>query len=65
MNIESKISDICVDKKTAVLSEQKLYSKTGLDKHMQKGDFDDEGNIIFFHPYCRVRFLHMELNHAI
>lgn len=31
-----------------------MYTQQGLEKHMQKGDFDDEGNIYFFHPYCNV-----------
>lgn len=52
-----KISDICLDHKTCVLSEQKLYTQPGLEKHTKKGDFDEDGNVYFFHPYCNVIFL--------
>ncbi|EGR30194.1 zinc finger protein, putative [Ichthyophthirius multifiliis] len=46
------LCDICVEFKTCVLQEQKLYNSTALEKHTRKGDFDEEGNVYFFHPYC-------------
>ena len=50
----SKISDICLEHKTALLKEQILYTKGELERHKKKGDYDDDGNIVFFHPFCEV-----------
>lgn len=41
-----------MENSTCILSEQRLYTQTGLEKHMKKGDVDEEGNVYFFHPYC-------------
>jgi hypothetical protein len=35
-----------------VLVEQKLYTVSQLAKHMERGDIDDSGNVIFMHPFC-------------
>lgn len=29
-----------------------MYTQPGLEKHTKKGDFDEDGNVYFFHPYC-------------
>ncbi|EAR97810.3 zinc finger, C3HC4 type (RING finger) protein (macronuclear) [Tetrahymena thermophila SB210] len=47
------LCDICLEYKTCVLSEQKLYTQPGLEKHTKKGDFDEDGNVYFFHPECK------------
>lgn len=46
------LCDICFQKKTCVLEEQKLYTQAQLNKHLERGDIDEFGNIIFLHPYC-------------
>ena len=47
-------SDICLEHKTALLKEQILYTRGELERHKKKGDYDDDGNIVFFHPFCEV-----------
>lgn len=47
------ICEVCYDKKTCVLEEQKLYTFRQLDKHLSRGDMDEMGNIAFMHPYCK------------
>lgn len=44
--------EICLDKQALLLSEQKIYRLGEYDEHLEKGDFDDENNIIMFHPWC-------------
>lgn len=34
------ICEICVEKKTCVLEEQKLYTYKALNKHVERGDID-------------------------
>jgi hypothetical protein len=47
-----KISDLCVENKMCVLSEHKLYNQVELRKHLKEGDFDEMGNLYFYHPFC-------------
>ena len=35
-----------------MINEQKLYRPDELKKHIWNGDYDEEGNITFMHPYC-------------
>ena len=35
-----------------VLSEHLLYTQTLLHKHLKEGDFDEMGNLYFYHPFC-------------
>lgn len=44
--------DVCLDKKTCVLEEQTLYTQAQLTRHLERGDLDECGNIVFMHPYC-------------
>ena len=46
------LCDICVDNRALMLNEQKLYRPDELKKHIWQGDFDEDGNMIFMHPYC-------------
>lgn len=47
------LCEVCVENKTALLTEQKLYSQHGLDRHLKHGDHDEDNNLIFFHPHCQ------------
>jgi hypothetical protein len=45
--------DLCLTHRTLVFKEQKLYTAAQLERHLKKGDIDEEGNITFFHPFCK------------
>lgn len=47
------VCDICFEKKTCVIEEQKLYSFQALNKHLERGDVDESGNVTFLHPFCK------------
>lgn len=44
--------EICLNNQALLLSEQKVYRFLDFEQHMQKGDFDEDNNIILFHPFC-------------
>lgn len=44
--------DLCVDNKMCVLSQHKLYTQYELQQHLKEGDYDEMGNIYFYHPTC-------------
>ena len=46
------LCDVCLEKKTCVLEEQKLYTQGQLNRHLERGDIDEYGNVTFIHPYC-------------
>mmetsp|Transcript_11383 Transcript_11383/g.9791 ORF Transcript_11383/g.9791 Transcript_11383/m.9791 type:complete len:260 (+) Transcript_11383:388-1167(+) len=45
--------EICLEHRTLVFKEQKLFTSAQLERHLKKGDLDEEGNVVFFHPYCK------------
>lgn len=47
--------DVCLEKKTCVLEEQKLYTQGQLNRHLERGDIDEYGNVTFLHPHCAFR----------
>lgn len=49
------VCQICIKHRALVLSEQKLYTKANLGKHLKDGDFDEEGTLVFLHPFCDVK----------
>ena len=44
--------EICLERQALLLSEQKVYRVGEYNEHLDKGDFDEENNIIVFHPWC-------------
>ena len=46
------LCEICVDNRALILSEQKLFRPDEQKSHIWNGDFDEENNLIFLHPYC-------------
>ena len=51
--------DLCLDNRKLLLSEQKIYRKQELDRHLQEGDLDNEGNCISLHPFCSFCNFHL------
>ena len=47
-------SEICVDHRPILLSEQILYDFEQLKQHMEDGDRDENENLLIYHPYCEV-----------
>lgn len=45
----------------SILSEQKLFKPSELREHLREGDYDNEGNLYFLHPFCRVKFFFLEI----
>ena len=43
---------LCVENRALLIKEQKVYRREEYDRHMCFGDYDDENNLIFLHPYC-------------
>lgn len=41
-----------MESKLCIITEHVLYTKEELQKHLKAGDFDQMGNIQFFHPKC-------------
>lgn len=46
------LCDLCVQNRTLMAEEHKIYRKEELDSHYYQGDYDEEDNLIFMHPYC-------------
>merc|ERR1719264_23568 len=46
------LCEICVDNRALMINEQKLFRPDELKRHIWHGDFDDDGNVVFLHPYC-------------
>ena len=44
--------DLCLKFKKQLLSEQRIYRKEELRRHMEQGDLDSEGTVISVHPFC-------------
>ena len=44
--------DVCSENKAEMFQETKLYSLAGFNRHMRHGDYDDDDNLLVFHPYC-------------
>ncbi|CAD8095675.1 unnamed protein product [Paramecium sonneborni] len=45
--------DVCIEQKTCFLVEQQVYTEYQYRHHLQHGDYDEDGNLIFKHPYCK------------
>lgn len=45
-------SEICVENRPILLSEQILYDFDQLKQHMDDGDRDENENLLIYHPYC-------------
>ncbi|CAD8180779.1 unnamed protein product [Paramecium pentaurelia] len=45
--------DVCIEQKTCFLVEQQVYTEYQHRHHLQHGDYDEDGNLIFKHPYCK------------
>lgn len=43
---------LCLKHRKLVLKEQKIYRKGELDLHLRSGDFDEDENRVFRHPFC-------------
>lgn len=46
------LCDLCVEHRTLMAEEHKIYRKEELDIHFNQGDYDEEDNLISMHPYC-------------
>lgn len=46
------LCSLCSEHRLLLLSEQATFTRERLDAHFQTGDFDDEENLIFMHPFC-------------
>lgn len=46
------LCDLCVEHRTLMIDEHKVYRKEDLDNHYNQGDYDEDDNLIFMHPYC-------------
>ena len=46
------LCDLCVKNRTLMVEEHKIYRKEELDMHYNHGDYDEDDNLIFMHPYC-------------
>jgi hypothetical protein len=67
------LCDLCVENSVLLLDEQKIYRKHEIRAHLEKGEFDKEGNLLSLHPkclYCEKHFfnddallLHMKKQH--
>lgn len=44
--------NLCVENRALLLREQKVYREEEYSKHMYSGDYDEENNLMFVHPYC-------------
>lgn len=44
--------NLCVENRALLIREQKAYRKEEYDRHLNSGDYDEENNLIFLHPYC-------------
>lgn len=44
--------DLCLKHRKLLVSQQKIYRKEELKKHLEQGDFDSEGALTFMHPHC-------------
>ncbi|CAK59149.1 unnamed protein product (macronuclear) [Paramecium tetraurelia] len=50
---QRQFCDVCIEQKTCFLVEQQVYTDYEHRKHLQHGDYDEDGNLIFKHPYCK------------
>jgi hypothetical protein len=44
--------DLCLENRALLVNEQTIYRLEELNTHMDKGDFDEEDNLVSLHPYC-------------
>ena len=51
------LCEVCLVYRPTLLSEQAVFDRIGLDKHMTQGEFDENENLLVFHPHCEVRIL--------
>jgi hypothetical protein len=59
-----KFCEICLTGQALLLSEHKVFRLVDLDDHLEKGDQDEDNNIIIYHPrcpFCDKRFFNEEL----
>lgn len=45
--------DTCLEHRTLLFKEQRLFTAPQLERHLYNGDIDDEKNVVFFHPFCK------------
>ncbi len=45
--------EICSEHKAELFQETKLYSQSQFDRHLLRGDLDEDGNLIMYHPHCK------------
>ena len=51
--------DLCLENQSLLISEQKLYNQIDLKNHLERGEFDEDGNLTNMHPnchFCDIRF---------
>lgn len=48
-----KFCEICLGGQALLLSEQRIFRFGDLEDHMQKGDIDEDNNVVMFHPFCK------------
>ncbi|KRX00136.1 hypothetical protein PPERSA_10635 [Pseudocohnilembus persalinus] len=46
------ICDICLQNKKCLLQEHILYTRNQYHRHLNQGDYDEDGVLYAFHPYC-------------
>lgn len=44
--------ELCLDNRTLLVSQQRIFRSEELQRHLEHGDFDEEHNLIFRHPLC-------------
>lgn len=49
------ICEVCLKHSAATIDEQKLFTPNALKTHLHHGEFDDNGNLVMYHPYCNVK----------
>ena len=47
--------EVCLKHSAANRDEQKLFTPGALANHLNHGEFDENGNLVSYHPYCQVR----------
>ena len=48
------LSDICLDNRALVLQEQTLFKYEDLQHHLDQGEYDEDGILLVYHPFCDV-----------
>mgnify|MGYP000178507476 CR=1 FL=1 len=45
--------EVCLKHSAATIDEQKLFTPGALNNHLMHGDYDENGNLVLYHPYCK------------